>query len=140
MRNGTLKESGGILSYFDKFSKITVLDLLIIAVIGGLAVNIVGFVTKILAKKIRGFVLCKIITPIKNKAEDRGYRKRVRSKKLNTKDELKVSRKKSKGEATREELEALKITELERYKAMPPEQKEKIAKTIKSINEAYKRL
>lgn len=119
-----------MIDYLSKSFNLTLLDLIIIAIIGGLFVNFLSFIIKkifaTLFKYISG-----VRERFKGKIEGRKYQKRILNNNINNRDMLEIYRKKDK--ATKEELEALNAYRLKEGSELSDEQRERMNESIENM-------
>lgn len=97
--------------------------MVVVAVIGGLLVNLFTLIFKNIYK-----LLCKLFRKTKRVIEDIRFSIRVKQKKITDADMFKISLKKQKGEATDKEIEAYDYRKVQLFTNLSEEQKQEMAK------------
>src|SRR5699024_2603189 len=100
-----------------------IFDLIIVAIVGGLLVNLFSHLFKRLFKSMHSFFISKIKEPFKDYRSGKALKKRVRNDDINMSDAWTISKKK--GSATQEELTALDNYYKREWEKLPKERKEK---------------
>lgn len=127
-----------MLEYISKSLNVTIFDLIVVAIVGGLLVNLFSHFLKWLFKSIRSFYDSKIKEPFKKHQSEKALQKRVRNDDINMRDAWTISKKK--GNATEEESKALENFYKREWGKIPQATKEQSARISENIRDRKNRI
>ncbi len=125
------------MDYLSKSFNLTFLDLILIAIVGGLLVNLFSFIIKKISITMFKYI-GSFRKRIRDNIEEIKYQKRILNKDINSRDMFNIYKKNKEGKATKKELEASDDYSKKKWDELSDEQKEKLNKSMENIRNSIK--
>lgn len=127
-----------MIDYLSKNFNLTLLDLIVVGLVGGLLVNLFSNLFKWLFEKSKVFFNNKIKRPFNIKRNERSLQRRIKNDDINMKDAWTITKKKD--NATEEESKALENFYKREWEKLPQETKEQSARISENIRDSINRI